>query len=157
MRVIYRMRGLLGEATEEFIEKLGNEEEDEEEIFSRAHFVASDGGLEFILERISSVKCLTSKSRPLLDAALKLLGFCVKLKACRESLAFESPDMLGKMLSILNICIEAKESQLVEQILEIVNRVLGEAANRNTEMETGDSEELTKLLKAIDSDFVQES
>ena len=67
MRVIYRMRGLLGEATEEFIEKLGNEEEDEEQIYSRAQFVASDGGLELILERISSVKCLTSKSRPLLD------------------------------------------------------------------------------------------
>ena len=79
----------------------------------------------------------------------------MKLKTCRESLAFDSPDMLGKMLAILNICIEAKEAQLVEQILAIVNRVLGEAANRNTEMETGDCEELTKLLKAIDSDFVQ--
>lgn len=59
------------------------------------------------------------------------------------------------MLQILNICIEAREASLVEEILNTVNRVLGEAALRNNEMDTGDKEELTKLLKAIDSEFVQ--
>ena len=40
MRIIYRMRGLLGDATEEFIENLANkdnEDQDEEEIYKIAN------------------------------------------------------------------------------------------------------------------------
>ena len=40
MRIIYRMRGLLGDATEEFIENLANkdnEDQDEEEIYKMAN------------------------------------------------------------------------------------------------------------------------
>ena len=50
---------------------LGEDNENEEETYRRAQFVADDGGLDLILKRISSVKSLTSKSRPLLDASLK--------------------------------------------------------------------------------------
>lgn len=74
MRIIYRMRGLLGEATEEFIERLTEEDQNEEETYRRAQFVADDGGLELVLKRIASVKSLSSKSRPLLDASLKECG-----------------------------------------------------------------------------------
>ena len=45
---------------------------------------------------------------------------------------------------------------IVEDILTIVNRVLSEGAlNNQGEMETGDKEELTTLLNAIDSEFIQ--
>ena len=57
--------------------------------------------------------------------------------------------MLSIMLQILNISIEKREADLVEHILKVVNRVLGEAALQNNEMDTGDKEDLTKLLEAI--------
>ena len=56
---------------------------------------------------------------------------------------------------MLNMCIAAQETPLVEDILTIVNRVLAEAALNSQEMDTGDKEELTTLLNAIDSEFVQ--
>lgn len=48
MRVVYRMRGLLGDATEEFIESLNNKSQndvDNEELFKMANVLAECGGL----------------------------------------------------------------------------------------------------------------
>ena len=57
---------------------------------------------------------------------------------------------------MLNICIKAQAATLVEETLTIVNRVLGEGVvNNQGEMETGDKHELTTLLNAIDSEFIQ--
>ena len=82
MRVIYRMRGLLGDATEEFIEKLedGKDQDvDEEEVYKMAAILSSCGGLNAILSRLAHVKHFL-QGHQLISAALKLLGFCVKLK-----------------------------------------------------------------------------
>jgi len=156
MRVIYRMRGLMGEATEEFVETLPEDDRNEEEIFKRASYLAVDNGLDLVLEKMDSIRSLNSRSRPLLGAGLKLLGFCVHLRLCRDALAENSSaSMLNIMLQLLNICIEAKEAKLVEDILSIMNRVLAEAASHGQETETGHKHELTKLLNAIDSEFVQ--
>jgi hypothetical protein len=83
--------------------RLDEDDENEEEIYRRAQFIAEDGGLDVILKQISTVKSLTSKSRPLLDASLKLLSFCVKLKSCREMLATESSGIDKKHLKYLII------------------------------------------------------
>jgi E3 ubiquitin-protein ligase UBR4 len=156
MRVIYRMRGLMGEATEEFVETLPEDDQNEEEIFKRASYLAVDNGLDLVLEKMDSIRSLNSRSRPLLGAGLKLLGFCVHLRLCRDALAENSSaSMLNIMLQLLNICIEAKEAKFVEDILSIMNRVLAEAASHGQETETGHKQELTKLLNAIDSEFVQ--
>lgn len=59
MRIIYRMRGLLGDATEEFIESLDSttdEEEDEEEVYKMAGVMAQCGGLECMLSRLSGIR-----------------------------------------------------------------------------------------------------
>lgn len=59
MRIIYRMRGLLGDATEEFIESLDSttdEEEDEEEVYKMAGVMAQCGGLECMLNRLTGIK-----------------------------------------------------------------------------------------------------
>ena len=48
MRVIYRMRGLLGDATEEFIESLDKKEgeaSDDEEIYKLAAVLGECGGI----------------------------------------------------------------------------------------------------------------
>lgn len=52
MRVVYRMRGLLGDATEEFIETLEVKKQttqDNEEIYKMANVLAQCGGLQVIL------------------------------------------------------------------------------------------------------------
>jgi len=107
------------------------------------------------MERLSCIKLLSSKSRPLIDTTLLLLSYCSKLKICREALIERHLVFLNKMLQMLNMCIAAQETPLVEDILTIVNRVLAEAALNSQEMDTGDKEELTTLLNAIDSEFVQ--
>lgn len=59
MRIVYRMRGLLGDATEEFIESLDSttdEEEDEEEVYRMAGVMAQCGGLQCMLNRLAGVK-----------------------------------------------------------------------------------------------------
>lgn len=48
MRVVYRMRGLLGDATEEFVETLNNKSQatvDNEEVYKMANVLAECGGL----------------------------------------------------------------------------------------------------------------
>lgn len=52
MRVVYRMRGLLGDATEEFVESLSNKSQndvDNEEVYKMANVLADCGGLQVIL------------------------------------------------------------------------------------------------------------
>ena len=54
MHVVYRMRGLLGDATEDMVESLdsgGNKEEDEEEVYQMASVLAKCGGIEAMLSR----------------------------------------------------------------------------------------------------------
>ena len=56
MRVVYRMRGLMGEATEEFIEKFNDDQSNDEEIYKRAVFILDAGGFATILDRLGCVK-----------------------------------------------------------------------------------------------------
>ena len=54
MRVVYRMRGLMGDATEDIIETLdsgSSENVDEEEIYHMADTMSQCGGLEAALTR----------------------------------------------------------------------------------------------------------
>lgn len=56
MRVVYRMRGLLGDATEEFIESFNNKSQsdiDNEEVYKMANVLAECGGLQVIFWWIS--------------------------------------------------------------------------------------------------------
>lgn len=81
MRVVYRMRGLLGDATEEFVESLeakDSQQGDEEEMYRLANVMGSCGGLEAMLRRLASVEDLV-RARPLLAVLLKLFGLCVKV------------------------------------------------------------------------------
>ena len=82
MRIVYRMRGLLGDATEEFIETLAskdNEDQDEEEVYKLANVMAECGGLEVVLERLEAVRD-NRHSKQLLSVILKLVSYCIKVR-----------------------------------------------------------------------------
>jgi E3 ubiquitin-protein ligase UBR4 len=81
MRIIYRMRGLLGDATEEFIETLDNKDSadlDEEDVYKLANVMADCGGLDVMLARLESVH-ETLYSKQLLSVLLKLFGHCIRV------------------------------------------------------------------------------
>lgn len=48
MHVVYRMRGLLGEATEDIVERLDSDktDQDEEEVYKLASVLSECGGIE---------------------------------------------------------------------------------------------------------------
>jgi E3 ubiquitin-protein ligase UBR4 len=71
MRIVYRIRGLLGDATEEFIESLSaktEEEVDNEQMYRMANIIAERDGLKVILERLSFLQNV-SKTKPLLQVS----------------------------------------------------------------------------------------
>ncbi len=83
MRIVYRMRGLLGDATEEFIETLENkegEDQDEEEVYALAGVMAECEGLEVMLGRMeAAAEEGAGYSRQLLAVLLKLFEYCIKV------------------------------------------------------------------------------
>lgn len=55
MQVIYRMRGLLGDATEDMVNSLDSateEDIDKEEVYRMANVLATCGGLKVMLDRL---------------------------------------------------------------------------------------------------------
>ena len=112
MHVIYRMRGLLGDATEDMIEQLDDgkdkdtdevKDKDTDEVgeYKMATILSSCGGLDSILSRLSHVKDFI-QGHGLISAALKLLGFCAKLKVNRQYLLHPRLNTLNVLLGTLD-------------------------------------------------------
>uniref|UniRef100_F6VR91 E3 ubiquitin ligase UBR4 C-terminal domain-containing protein n=7 Tax=Ciona intestinalis TaxID=7719 RepID=F6VR91_CIOIN len=169
MHVIYRMRGLLGEATEDMVERLDSDKTDqnEEEVYKLANVLSQCGGIEVMLSRLESVHSLIH-GRQLVDVILKLMSHAVKLKINRQYLAQPKLNTLNTLLGTLNLGLQAREDgvSMVEQLLHIMESILKEAASDKTKSDiishdltteefTGDNEKLTLLLQQIDSEFVQ--
>ena len=107
MRIIYRMRGLLGDATEEFIENLAdkeNEDKDEEEIFKMANVMAENDGLKVMLERLAHVED-NIHSKQLMIVLLKLFGYCVKVRKNREKMLEPSLKTIPTLLKCVKLCL----------------------------------------------------
>ncbi|UYV64027.1 UBR4, partial [Cordylochernes scorpioides] len=82
MRIVYRMRGLLGDATEEFIENLEGsdlEEQDPEQQFRLAGVMATCGGLQVMLDRLAAISDPARGHHALLSVLLKLFSYCIKV------------------------------------------------------------------------------
>ena len=93
------MRGLLGDATEDIVEQLDDgkdKDTDDEEDYKMASIMSQCGGLDAVLARLSHVKDFV-QGHALISSALRLLGYCVKLKSNRQYLL--KPDLCT--LSIL--------------------------------------------------------
>lgn len=137
MRIVYRMRGLLGDATEEFVETLNNksqEEVDTEQLYRMANVLADCNGLKVMLDRISSLQNL-SRTRELIQVLLKLFLICVKVRRCQEVLCQPELGAINTLLKVLQICLQSTENDVIiqssvtEQLLEIMETILSKAAS----------------------------
>lgn len=105
MRVIYRMRGLLGDATEDIVEQLDDgkdKETNEEEEYKMAAIMSKCGGLDAVLARLSRIKDFV-QGHALISAALRFLGYCVKLKVNRQYLLRPDLCTLNVLLRTLDL------------------------------------------------------
>lgn len=174
MRIVYRMRGLLGDATEEFIENLDtkdNEEVDNEEVYKMANVMSECGGLEVMLERMSTITDL-SRGKSLLTVLLKLFGFCIKVKSNRQKLVEPQMNAIKIMLGVLKLALSAETPDLIQkqtlqppaggptiigQLLQIMETVLAEASSKTKAQyvefgkSCGDKEDITFLLSSVNS------
>ncbi|XP_069695727.1 E3 ubiquitin-protein ligase UBR4 isoform X2 [Periplaneta americana] len=139
MRVVYRMRGLLGDATEEFVETLDAKSEQEvnnEEVYKMANVMADCGGLQIMLDRLSAIKDIT-RARPLLQVLLKLFRLCVKVQRNQQVLTQPELGAIGIFLGILQLCLagesDASQAAITEQLLDIMETILSKAASQPLE------------------------
>ena len=177
MRIIYRMRGLMGDATEEFISSLDNKDSqqvDNEVVYRMANLLASKGGLEVMLSRLSVISDLSPRCRPLLFVLLKLFSHCVKVEKNRKRLIDPSLKTISIMIPNLRMAIESDLSEVssasnqsspsscghvnfLEQLLPIMEAILMEAASQpeadydKFSSISGTNEDVIYLLKSVTS------
>ncbi|XP_076455251.1 E3 ubiquitin-protein ligase UBR4-like isoform X3 [Babylonia areolata] len=171
MPIVYRMRGLLGDATEDMVNSLdtGNEEDiDKEAVFKMAAELKECGGLPVMLERLASVRDLVL-GRQLMCVLLKLFSYAVNVKVNRQELIRPELNTVNIMLGALNLALWAepeggsgvKGQTITEQILNILEVILLEASEQPPELYSefsklcGDRDQLKMLLDRINSSFVQ--
>ncbi|XP_044730066.1 E3 ubiquitin-protein ligase UBR4 isoform X3 [Chrysoperla carnea] len=136
MRIVYRMRGLLGDATEEFVETLNaktQEAVDNEQVYRMANVLADCGGLRVMLDRLAAIQNI-SRARPLLQVLLKLFKLSVKVKKNIEQLAKPEMEAISVFLHVLQRCLEepeASQAGLTEQLLDIMETILSHATSQS--------------------------
>ncbi|XP_065346150.1 E3 ubiquitin-protein ligase UBR4 [Cloeon dipterum] len=135
MRVVYRMRGLLGDATEEFVETLDNktkQQVDNEQVYKMANVMSESGGIQVLLKRLLCVNNVV-RSKPLLQVLLKLFLLCTKVRSNQELLATPSVGAIEAFLATAEKCLtagKAVEPRTTEQILNIMETILTLAATK---------------------------
>lgn len=125
MRVVYRMRGLMGDATEEFVETLNNKSQatvDNEEVYKMANVLADCGGLQVMVKRLGAIQNIT-RARPLLQVLLKLFRFSVKVKRVQEVLIQPEIGAMNVFLRTLKLCLDSDpdmtQAAVTEQLLDV--------------------------------------
>ncbi|CAH0722275.1 unnamed protein product, partial [Brenthis ino] len=139
MRVVYRMRGLLGDATEEFVETLSQtnaETVDDEQVYRMANVLADCGGLEVMLQRLAAIGRVGC-ARSLAGTLLRLLALCARVRRCVRVLTRPEARALPVLLHALSLAAaderEMLPAPLVYQLLEIMERILSVAASESLE------------------------
>ncbi|XP_052737360.1 protein purity of essence isoform X1 [Bicyclus anynana] len=139
MRVVYRMRGLLGDATEEFVEVLTQtnaETVDDEQVYRMANVLADCGGLEVMLQRLAAIGRVGC-ARALAGTLLRLLSLCARVRRCVQVLTQPSARALPVLLHALSLAAsdekEMQRAPLVYQLLEIMERILSVASSESLE------------------------
>ena len=146
MKIVYRIRGLMGDATEEFIESLDtkdNKEVNEEELYKMANVMSECDGLLVMLQRLKVIEDLSPRSRLLMQVLLKLFGHCIRVKVNRQALIEPSLDTIGIMLNLLKLIITSDSAELIsqssapgvpssfEQLMQIMETILVEASQQS--------------------------
>ncbi|XP_072935202.1 E3 ubiquitin-protein ligase UBR4 isoform X5 [Epargyreus clarus] len=139
MRVVYRMRGLLGDATEEFVETLSQtnaEAVDDEQVYRMANVLADCGGLEVMLQRLAAIQRVGC-ARALCSTLLRLLALCARVRRCVRVLTRADTRALPTLLHALHLAADEERdmprAHLVYQLLEIMERILTVAASESLE------------------------
>ena len=137
MRVVYRMRGLLGDATEEFVETLSNKSQvtvNNEEVYKMANTLAHCEGLKIMVKRLDVIQNVT-RARPLLQVMLKLFRICVKVVKVQEVLTQPELGAMRVFLKTLQLCLDnepdSNQSAITEQLLDIMETVLSRATSKS--------------------------
>lgn len=139
MRVIYRMRGLLGDATEEFVETLNNKSQaavDNEEVYKMANVLAECGGLKIMVKRLGAIQNVW-RAKSLLQVLLKLFRLSVKVVKVQEILTQPEVGAMSVFLRTLQLCLEgepdASQAAVTEQLLDIMETILARATSKTLE------------------------
>ncbi|XP_008200345.2 E3 ubiquitin-protein ligase UBR4 isoform X1 [Tribolium castaneum] len=140
MRVVYRMRGLLGDATEEFVETLNNKSQstvDNEEVYKMANVLADCGGLKVMVKRLGAIQNVR-RAKPLLQVILKLFRLSIKVVKCQEVLIQPELGAMEVFLRTLQLCLDGEpdtsQAAVTEQLLDIMETVLSKATSQSLEM-----------------------
>ncbi|XP_034944940.1 E3 ubiquitin-protein ligase UBR4 isoform X2 [Chelonus insularis] len=169
MRVVYRMRGLLGDATEEFVETLNASSEQEinnEEVYKMANVLAECGGLQVMLDRLAAIQDI-SRARPLLQVLLKLFRLSVKVKKNQEVLSRPELGAVTVLLEVLQKCLltesDNTQAKVTEQLLDIMETILANATSQPIESfeefskTLGGPEHIKALISCTQSAAVRQS
>ncbi|XP_064650064.1 E3 ubiquitin-protein ligase UBR4-like isoform X3 [Lineus longissimus] len=172
MRVVYRMRGLLGDATEDMVNSLdtsGDDDVDNEEVYKMATVMSQGDGLKVMLEKLGGIRDLV-RGKQLLVVMLKLFTYCLKVRVNRHHLIKPELRAISAMLRVLNLALLAEQEStgsgtkgqtLTEQILQCMETILIEASQASPEEYRefsklcGDCDQLMILLDRINSTFVR--
>lgn len=178
MHIVYRMRGLLGDATEDIIETFDtkknageNGEDDPEDVYRLAEVLSEHSGLETMLKRLESIRDMSS-GKALLQILLKLFEYSIKLKVNRQRLIEPNLSSISAMLNKLNLLLKTEiEEQgrdqgllsLTEKLLFIMDQLFHEATTTLSQDKynefslscEGDIEQLRSLLNYIKLPFVK--
>ncbi|KAL1517166.1 hypothetical protein ABEB36_000965 [Hypothenemus hampei] len=136
MKVIYRMRGLLGDATEEFIETLDNKGQkviNNEEDYKMANVLADCGGLKVMVDRLGSIQDVW-RAKPLLQVLLKLFRLCVKVNKCQEVLIEPDLGAIEASLRVLQLCLRSGADPSSQQLFEIMEILMAKATSKPLEV-----------------------
>jgi hypothetical protein len=173
MRIVYRMTGLSGDATEDIIDNLDAKGQDsaknDEEIYRMADELAENGALAVMLERLSSITQQNfTFGKPLLSVILKLLDYALKLSINRTQIIIPEMKAITTMLQTLNMMLKIEQAEpnkigvnLAEQLLNIMELILSEASKQPSDVYAefsslcGDTEQLEFLLNNIKCTFVR--
>lgn len=153
MLIVYRMRGLLGDATEEFVDNLQSSKSsksDDEEIYRRSRVIGQCGGLKLMLERLKNIK--TIHVNFVLPVLLTLFDYCVRVRLNRIALLDPTLKSVNILLSAAKPLLNANEPDTIalgEKLLSIINRILSEAES----LEENEFEKFCEEGSASESDF----
>lgn len=172
MRIVYRMRGLLGDATEDMVNSLESRKDSDvdcEQVYRMASVMAECNGLKVMLDRLAMIRNLVT-GKQLMVVLLKLFTYCLKLKVNKRQLLQVDMQCITKMLGALNLALLAEQENsvstkgqtLTEQILQIMEVILLEASThqephlyKQFSKCCGDKDQLMMLLDRINSPFVR--
>ncbi len=140
MRIVYRMTGLSGDATEDIIDNLdakgSDQAKSDEDINRMADELATNHALDTMLERLASITQQNfTFGKPLLSVLLKLFDYALKLSVNRQYIIRTELNTITTMLQTLNMMLKIEQAEpkkigvsLAEQLLNIMECILSEVS-----------------------------